>query len=258
MKKVIRMVMLSAMMLWGAQSMAKTRGAIFFGASIPTGDYGKFDNMSDFALTTPNATYAGAAVGFNAGIKWYFNVGVKGLGAMLSIDGIYNGPNSDLKTAYRSGEVENNFGSLISGSTKYNATPKIINLPAMLGVNYSYEINPNLSVFAETGLGGSYRAITRMEHVSKLEVIGVETQQTVTQKYDGAFSFAWQIGAGVEVSKNLVIGASFYDLGNAEVKGDQTIKRKTSINNNTNTEEKYLTFGTMRPKMFLVRIGFSF
>ena len=62
MKKLIRMVMLSAMMVWGAQSMAQTRGAIFFGASIPTGDYGKFDNMSDFALTTPDASYAGAAI----------------------------------------------------------------------------------------------------------------------------------------------------------------------------------------------------
>lgn len=258
MKKVIRMVMLSAMMFWGAQAMAQTRGAVFFGASVPTGEYAKFDNMSDFALTTPNATYAGAAVGFNAGIKWYFNVGVKGLGAMLSIDGIYNGPNSDLKTAYRSGEVENGFGSLASGSSKYEATPKFINVPAMLGVNYIYEINPNFSVFAETGLGGNYRAITRMEHVGKLEVLGVETQQNTTQKYDGTFSFAWQIGAGVEVAKNLVIGASFYDLGSAEVKGDQTIKRKTSINNTTTTEEKYLTFGTVRPKMILVRIGFSF
>ncbi len=257
MKKVMRMVVLSAMLFWGAQAMAQTRGAIFFGASIPTGDFGKFDNMNDFALTTTDATYAGAAVGFNAGIKWYFNVGVKGLGAMLSIDGFYNSSNSDLKTAYRSGEVENNYGFL-SGSSKYNSTPKLINLPAMLGVNYIYEINPQFSVYAETGLGGNYRMITTKEHVGKLELLGIETQQTTTQKYDGAFSFAWQIGAGVEVAKNLLIGASFYDLGKAEVKGDQTVKRKTNLNNTTTTEENYLTFGTVRPKMFLVRVGFSF
>ena len=256
MKKVMRMVMLSAMMLWGAQAMAQTRGAIFFGASIPTDDFGKFNSLSNgFALTTssPTSTYAGAAVGFNAGIKWYFNVGVKGLGVLLSIDGFYNGPNSDLKTAYRSAEYESDF-IFASGSFKYNSTPKFINFPAMLGLNYIYEINPQLSVYAETGFGGNFHIITDMEYTGKAEILGLETTVTTNIDYDGAFSFAYQFGAGLEVAKNLLIGVSYYDLGRADVKAEQTIR-----NSSSNIEVPlYLNFGTVRPSMLLLRIGFSF
>ena len=59
------------------------------------------------------------------------------------------------------------------------------------------------------------------------------------------FGFAYQVGAGFEVAKNLVIGCSFYDLGNTVVKG--------SVN-----DRIVDNFGTVRPMMIMARIGFSF
>ena len=255
MKKLVRLFALVAMMVIGGQAMAQTNGAMYLGASIPMKDFARYDGVNEFALKTVDATQAGAAVGFNAGLKWYFNVGVKGLGVMLSLDGFYNGPNSDLKADYRNGQWG---GENVSGSFSYNATPKYINVPAMLGLNYLYSINPQLGIYAEAGVGGNMRFITQMESVGTWKVSGIESSVKTTQKYDNAFSFAFQAGLGFEIAKNLRIGCSIYNLGKADVKGEETVKTTTLNNNVTNTETTYRTFGSIQPIMVLGRVGFSF
>ena len=256
MKKLVRLFAVIAMMIMGGQAMAQTSGAMYLGASFPMKDFARYDGVNEFALQTVDATQAGAAIGFNAGFKWYFNVGVKGLGVMLSLDGFYNGPNSDLKADYRNGQWG---GQWINGTLTYNATPKYFNVPAMLGVNYLYNINPQLGVYAEAGLGGNMRFITEMESVGSLNVGEYEAMSVkTTQKYDNVFSFAFQAGLGFEVAKNLRIGCSFYNLGKGDVKGEETVKTTTINNNASNTETTYRTFGTIQPIMVLGRIGFSF
>ena len=235
--------------------MAQTNGALYLGASFPMKDFARYDGLDEFALQKVNATQAGAAIGFNAGLKWYFNVGVKGLGVMLSLDGFYNGPNSDLKADYRNGQWS---GDYVSGSFSYNATPKYINVPAMLGLNYLYTINPQLGIYAEAGVGGNMRFITEMESVGTLIVGPIESSVKTTQKYDNAFSFAFQAGLGFEIAKNLRIGCSIYNLGKADVKGEETVKTTTLNNNVSNTETTYRTFGSIQPIMVLGRVGFSF
>ena len=259
MKRLVKVFLLAVIMIMCGQTMAQSRGNMFVGASFPMKDYAEFDGFNEFALTTLDIDEkdAGAGIGFNAGIRWYFNVGVKGLGVMLSVDGIYNGPNPNLKTAYRNseGQIGN---QIIGGSFKYNSTPKLFNVPAMLGLNYIYHFNPNLGIYIEGGAGGNFRGITEMETITKGTIAGIETQVRETQKYDIAISFAYQAGIGFEVAKNLVLGCSFYDLGKAAVKGDN-IKKTTTLNdNNTQTTEQYRTMGSIHPLMILGRIGFSF
>ncbi len=250
-----------AFLFLSGQAMAQTGGFMQLGASFPLRDYADFEGFNEFALTSADETDGGAAVGFNAGFKWYFNVGVKGLGVMLSLDGFYNGSNSDLKTAYRKQESSYD-GELINGSLKYNVTPKYVNVPAMLGMHYFYRINPQLAVYAETGIGGNLRFITDMEAVEKGQIefgdmVLINRTVKTTQSYDNAFSFAYQVGIGIEVAKNLVISCSFYDLGEAEVKGDWTAK--TTVNNgDPSTKTDYKTYGSVRPMMILGRVGFSF
>jgi len=255
MKKLARIFALAALMVIGGQAMAQTRGAMYLGASFPMNDFAKFNGIDQFALTTVDATEGGAAIGFNAGLKWYFNVGVKGLGVMLSADGFYNGPNSELKAEYREG---NWGGEYVSGSHSYKSTPKYINVPVMLGLNYIYNINPQLAVYVEAGAGGNMHFITAMESVGTLNIFGMESSVKTTQKYDNTFSFAYQAGIGFEVAKNLRIGCSFYNLGKGEVKGEETVRTTTLNDNVTNTETTYRTYGTLNPVMFLGRIGFSF
>ena len=97
-----------------------------------------------------------------------------------------------------------------------------------------------------------------METVGKNTTLGVETQVTTTQKYDTRFSFAYQVGAGIEVAKNLVVGVSFYDLGQAKVQGERTVKTKTLNDNVTNTNTSFEEYGQVHPVMIMGRIGFSF
>ena len=255
MKKLVKVLALAVLMIMGGQAIAQTRGAFFLSASFPMKDFADFDGFDEFALTSLNADDddAGAGIGFNAGLKGFYNVGVKGLGVMLSLDGFYNGPNADLKTAYRNKE-----GEAFGGSLTYKAKPGYINIPLMLGLNYIYHFNPNFGIYAEAGAGANFRIITNMETVGKVAVGEMETTTTTIQKYDKAFSFAWQAGIGFEIAKNLVIGCSFYDLGKAPVKGDQTIKIKTYDNTPIETKTNYQEMGTVHPMMILARIGFSF
>lgn len=262
MKKTFRLIALAVMLIMGSQAMAQTRGAMFLGASFPVKDFGDFDGFNEFALTTTDADDddAGAGIGFNLGLKWYFNVGVKGLGVMLSADGFYNGPNAELKSAYR--EAESSFnGNIYNSSFSYNSKPQYFNVPVMLGLNYIYHVNPNFGIYAEAGVGGNMRFVTEMETIgiSKFSVLGIEgqTKTTTTQKYDMGFGFAYQAGIGIEVAKNLVIGCSFYDLGSTRVKGDQTIK-VVENNGNPAVTNKYYEYGKVHPMMVLARIGFSF
>lgn len=243
---------MSLLMVLGGQAMAQTRGAMFLSGAFPLNDFADFDGLDDFALTSADLddSDAGAGVGFSAGLKWYFNMGVKGLDVMLSVDGIYNGPNADLKAAYRNNEGYIG-GQIIGAGLEYNSTPKFINVPFMLGLNYLYHFNPNLGVYVQAGAGGNARFITDMEYVVNSHIWILEADTKVTNSYDAAFSFAYQVGAGVEVAKNLVIGCSFYDLGRANVKGERIVKGDS---NSPYAE----TWGTVHPMMFLARVGFSF
>lgn len=257
MKKFVKVFALAVMMIICGQSMAQTRGVMFVGATLPMKDYAKFDGFNEFALTTMDENDAGAGIGFSAGLKWYFNMGVEGLDVMLSIDGMYNGANPDLKAAYRSNEVVLG-DQILGGSFKYNSTPWYFNLPMMLGLNYIYHFNDNLGVFVEAGAGGNMRFITEMESVSKGSLLGIETQIRTIEKYDKAFGFTYQAGIGIEVASNLVIGCSFYDLGNAAVKSERIVKTTTLNDNVTNTSTDYPDYGNIHPIMIVGRIGFSF
>lgn len=260
MNKLFKVFAMAVMLIIGGQIMAQKNenyGAMFLGASIPMNDFKEFDGFDEFALMSYDEDDAGAGIGFNAGLKWYFNVGVKGLGVMLSMDGFYNGPCEDLKNAYR--EMKSTYdGQLIDGSFKYNATPKYINAPVMLGLNYIYNFNPNLGIYVQAGAGGNIRFITDMESVNRFTLLGAENQIKETYDYDVAFSFAYQAGLGFEVAKKLVIGCSFYDLGSAAVNCEKTVKSKIINDNVTNTDVTYPACGTVHPIMILGRIGFSF
>lgn len=257
MKKIAKAFVLAVMLFVSGQAMAQYRGALFFGASFPMKDFGDFDGYNEFALMQAGKVNAGASIGFNAGIKWYFNVGVKDLSVLASVDGFYNGPNSDLKTAYRNDETSYDFGEIIGSRFKYDATPKYINFPAMIGVNYIYHINPNLGVYVEAGAGGNFRLITDLETYTKGQLLGQDIVIKECTDYDNAFGFAYQAGLGFEVAKNLVVGCSFYDLGNAEVKAKLT--RKDIVNQNHVTETvDYKTYGDVHPVMIVGRVGFCF
>jgi len=255
MNKLKSLIILSLMLFVGGQMMGQSHGALYLGFSLPLDKYGEFEDFNKFALTSSNGKDGGAGVGFDVGLKWYFNVGVEGLGVMLSFDGFYNGPNPSLKEKYRYNESEFD-GQYKPETFSYRSKPRYINIPAMLGINYIHDFNPNFGIYAEAGAGANASFITEKETRGELDDLIIEVR---TQQYDSFFSFAWQVGVGIEVAKSFRIGCSFYDLGRAAVKGEETVRRTNPVEYSIDVEPThYNTFGELRPIMFLGRIGFSF
>lgn len=241
MKRLVKMFVVAVLLIMSGQAMAQTRGAFFLSATFPMKDYADFDEISDFALASDDDN-AAAAIGFGAALKWYYNVGVKGLGVMLSVDGIYNGLNADAKEFYKNRQASLD----VFGRDAKVTRPAYIHVPVMLGLNYIYRINPNFGVYAEAGAGGNVRFITKYQE-SYIPIVG--GKQSATVNYGTTFSFAWQVGAGIEVAKNLVIGCSFYDLGTAEVKAEKTGDIISTPMPNSST---------IHPMMVMARLGFCF
>lgn len=246
MNRIKSLICLSLMIVMGGQMVAQTHGTMFLGASFPMGDFNKVDSYYSTALYGgQDATYGGAGLGFNAGLKWDFGVGVPGLAAVLSIDGLYNGNSSDMKECYK--DYASGF-DVLNRDIEQNI-PQHINVPVMLGLRYTYYFNPQLGLYAEGAAGGNGRFIT--SHVMKYtSLLGVKYNDA--ERFNAAFSFAWQAGLGLEVSKNLVVGCSFYDLGGSVVKGTETLKFGSE--KIVNDFER----GKLRPMMLLARIGFRF
>lgn len=246
MNKLLKVFAMVLMLILGGQTMAQTHGTMFLGASFPMGDYAKVNDLSSTALWgDEQQTFGGAGIGFNAGLKWDFGVGIPGLAVVLSVDGFYNGSNSDMKQCYK--EVVN-VTDYLNGDVD-QTTPKYINVPAMLGLRYTFNLTPQLAIYAEGAAGGNARFITdyTLKYTDLLSV-----KHTDTESYSTAYTFAYQAGLGIEVSRNLVIGCSLYNLGGAAVKGEGTVK--PSLSNGTYDIER----GTLKPVMVLGRIGFRF
>ena len=246
MNKLFKVFAMAVLLIIGGQAMAQTHGTMFFGASFPMGDYAKVNDLSSTALWgNEQQTYGGAGIGFNAGLKWDFGVGIPGIAVILSVDGFYNGPSADMKECYK--EVVN-IADDLNGDVD-QTTPKYINVPAMLGLRYTFNLTPQLAIYAEGAAGGNARFITdyTLKYTDLLNV-----KHTDTESFSTAYTFAYQAGLGIEVSRNLVIGCNFYNLGGATVKGEGTIK--PSLSNGTYDIER----GTLKPVMVLGRIGFRF
>ncbi len=246
MKKLVKVFTLAILMIMGGQAVAQTRGYMAFGASFPMSEFADGTTFSNIALGS-NYDDGGAGIGFNAGLKWYFGVGVKGLSVMLSVDGFYNGPSSDLKDYYK--KTKNDMESLCDNVSV--SSPKYINVPAMLGVNYTYYLNDQFGIFAEAGIGGDIRFIMDYNVKGVSKVLGLKN--SYNYDYETAFSLAWQAGIGIEVSKNLVISGSIYDLGKAPVKGELS-----SIVEGIEAPTASFENGEAHPMMLVGRIGFKF
>lgn len=246
MKKLVKMFALAVILIVCSQTMAQTHGTMFLGASFPMNDFGDGDRFIETALGG-NDDDGGAGIGFNAGLKWDFGVGVPGLSVLLSIDGLYNGPSADLKDDYKS--VERDWETWCDNVTV--SSSKYINVPAMLGLRYCYYLNSNFGIYVEGGAGGNMRFITDYTQKGTSKVL--KLKNNTVYDYENAFSFAWQAGLGIEVSKNLVIGCSFYDLGKADVRGE-----KSSVVEGVNVPTVDFVQGTLHPMMIVGRIGFRF
>ena len=249
MKKLSTLIIAAFLLFAGSQLFAQTNVYLHLSGAIPTGNFadGEIDNNSvEWGLVDDDKD-GGAGLGFNAGFKFNIATGVNGLRAMITVDGIYNGLNSELREYFSDlvDEGEDNYRDFTL------ITPKYVNFAAMAGVNYTYYFNNKIGLFAEAGLGPNLRIITKWENYKETE----NRKTTTTIEYDPKIALAYQFGAGIELSKRITLGLSYYNLGSAKVKYEKTTKVKSQEGTSSDTDKDSLK--RITPTIVMLRIGFK-
>ena len=235
-------VLAAILMLACGYAKAQTDTFLNLGVSLPSGNFAEGDE-SKFALLDESKE-GGAGIGFNLGFKFKFPTNADGLGVLLTIDGIYNGLNKDIKDYfedYRDGLED--YGDVTLRKPCY------INVPVMLGLNYCYDISDSFGIYGEAGLGADARFITNYK--TEVEDRNFEISQKTT--YDPAVAFAFQLGAGVLINDRFTIGLNFYNLGSAKVKGKYTLKEKEG--SYSESEKENFKLKSLSTSMILLRLG---
>ena len=247
MKRLFTLIIAATLMFTGSQLFAQTNVYLNLSGALPTGDFADGDEDEWGLFTEDNE--GGAGLGFNIGIKFNIATGVNGLRALISIDGIYNGLNSDLRDAFED--------AIEDGEDYYKdfslITPKYINIPVMAGANYTYNINNKFGLFAEAGLGPNLRIITKCEEYTETDY----SKTTYTREYEPKVSLAYQFGAGIELSKRVTLGVNFYNLGSAKVKYEWKNKVKYTNGNSPVSSDDKDSLKRITPTIIMLRVGFK-
>lgn len=247
MKKIAGFIMLVVLVM-SMKLSAKTNFYINASAAIPVSDFAYGYNEKTCTLLSDKGWGGGAGVGANLDFKIKFNIGVKGLGVFLSLDGIYNGLNQDMNDYFDNMKYQlyEEVNSVMID------IPYYLHASAMTGLNYVYEIRPKFGVFWETGIGANFRYISDLY----LGAINDDFGAVEFAHYDPKFSLAFQVGTGVEINKRFVFGVSFYYLGSARVQGEDHIHVWDEYDSDENRQ--YFRFNNITPMLIMARYGVKF
>ena len=209
--KIIAFVFLSVFLT--SKTYSQGNVSIHFGPSFPVSDFAN-DDLDD-------EDSGGAAVGLNVGLKYIYPLSESGLGIFGGIDFNYNGLKKDVKD-----DIEEIYESLgiYNADIKYF---KYINVPITAGLNYSYQADDKIEVFANAGLALNFLKITDVE----LKVIG----QTVTEEFDLANCIGFKIGGGILINQKTSISIDYFGLGKHDI--ESTVKT-TGYSVDTDGEQK--------------------
>ncbi len=194
--KIIALLLLS--ICYTAKTYSQGNVTIHFGPSFPVSDFASDDIDDEDA--------GGAAVGINFGLQYIYPLSESGLGLFGGIDFNYNGLKKDVKD-----DVEELFESMGINNADYKFY-KYINIPITAGLNYSYQADDKIGVFANAGFALNFMKITDME----IEVSG----QTVTQEMDLANSIGFKIGGGILINQKTSISIDYFALGKHDIEGE--------------------------------------
>lgn len=192
--KIIGFVLLSCFLI--TKTYCQGNVSIHFGPSFP---------VLDFASNEDSEYGGGAAVGLNIGLQYIYPLSESGLGLFGGIDFNYNGLKKDIKD-----DVKELYESLGIYSNDYKFF-KYINVPITAGLNYNYQADDKIGVFANAGLALNFLKITDMEIV----VDG----QTVTAEVDLANNIGFKIGGGILINQKISISIDYLGLGKHDIEG---------------------------------------
>ncbi len=247
-KKAISLV--AIMMSMSAVAVAQNGLSVRAGGNFPVGTFGQGEG-TNIALVSSVSELGGAATGFNVGLKYQLGV-VGNLSAFASADLFYNGLN---------GDAEENYSVDVDGADV--TKPAYLNIPAMLGLNYTIVDFSGTTLWVEAGAGVNFANITSssVEYNTELPLLGT-VEANSKSVYDMATTFAWQAGFGVSLNK-LSLGLHYYGFGKAPISYETSIDANASnlgslgIGNILGEEGKF-EVGKVQPSMVVVRLGYTF
>ena len=244
-----------AMMVGG--TFAQSTFTLKLGASFPQGKFGEGDE-NRWGLSS-NDKRGGAGTGFSVGGEWVKAVsGVEGLGVLFSVDAIYNGLNSDCKESLD--ELEEELEEDDSFTDFSLSRPNYINIPMMVGLNYNYVLNGNLSVFGNAGIGANVRIITPPALEYEVEYSYGRGGSEESYYFTPTVALSWRIGVGMKINDKFSISLEYYALGNSKVKGKHEWKEFFYYTDNSYDSEydrgsEDFKYGKINPTMLLLRFG---
>lgn len=177
---------------------SQTKFSIHLGPSIPVLDFASDDIDDEDA--------GGAAVGLNVGLQILYPLSESGLGLYGGIDFNYNGLKKDLKD-----DVEDYYESMGIFNADFDFY-KYINVPITIGLNYSYQADDKIGVYANAGLAFNILKVTDMD----IKVNG----QTITTEMETGTSIGYKIGGGILINQKTSISVEYFGLGIHDVDGE--------------------------------------
>lgn len=248
-KKAISLV--AIMMSMSAVAVAQNGLSVRAGGNFPVGTFGQGEG-TNIALVSSVSELGGAATGFNVGLKYQLGV-VGNLSAFASADLFYNGLN---------GDAEENYSVDVDGADV--TKPAYLNIPAMLGLNYTIVDFSGTTLWVEAGAGVNFANISSssVEYNAELPIVGT-VEANSKSVYDMNATFAWQAGFGVSLSNTFSLGLHYYGFGKAPVSYETSIDASASnlgslgIGNILGEEGKF-EVGKVQPSMVVVRLGYTF
>lgn len=194
--KIIAFVLFSICI--SAKTHSQSNFSIHLGPSFPVSDLASDDADDEDA--------GGAAVGLNVGVQYIYPITEFGLGIFGGIDFNYNGIKKDVKDDIL--ELYESIG-IYNPDIKYF---KYINVPVTAGLNYTYQADDKIGVFANAGLAINLLKITDME----LKVDGL----TITTELNMAFSVGFKVGGGVLIGQKFSVSVDYLGLGKHDIEGE--------------------------------------
>ncbi len=277
MKRNVRILLITAILFCNcivAKGQTKTEWVVSVGGSIPMGsfssvEYDAVKGITDFGLIVDD-TKGGAGTGFNVGIEMMYPLQVNNLKFTTSLDIHYNGLVQKAKQLMNdqctyllnlwNQEIIDAGETLLSSYYAVDKYAKYINIPLIIGLNYSLPLFSDMKIFTEVGVGMNLRFISAWKLSGRINYMfsdySEDTWLQVKQKlsYNTVGSFAFKFGIGCNLTSRLTLSMWYYNFGKGDVSikvltenSAEYVKPTTTIHNTT--------LGSIIPSVCVLKLG---
>lgn len=215
MKKLSLLLLFSFLICNNLFSQNESRWVLHIGATIPSGDFAEDDIYKERSL--------GAGLGAGLNFEYIYPIGENGLGLFFGAGLNFNAMKSD----YREDLAEE--ADLDEDDITFS---KYLNLPLTTGLNYRFEADEKLSLFANFGLMVNFLKMTNM--TIDFSYFG-ENVESVT-KFDLSNALGFKLGGGIILNDKTYISLNYYESGRHKIKyntevtiGGDSFKEKDSF-----------------------------